>query len=136
MAKYSAQDVATRWSQRLAGSTDKITQGVQSVTVAPGQAAARQKAVYVSQVQAQADKWARNTAAVPLGDWQSAMINKGAPRIASGAQAAEPKFAQFMGKLLPFIDTAVASLPARGNLEANISRMDSFARKMATFKNT
>ena len=134
MAKSTPSQAAAQWASRLASSGDKITQGVQSVTVAPGQAAAKQKQVYVSNVTASADKWARNTAAVPLGDWQSAMINKGVQRVAGGAQAAQPKFEQFMGKLLPYVDSAVASLPARGGLDQNIARMDSFVRKMSQFQ--
>ena len=128
------QEVAARWSQRLAGSTDKITSGVQSVTVSPGQAAARQKTAYVAQVQANADKWARNVGSVSLNDWQTAMTTKGVQRIAGGAQAAEGKFANFMTQLLPFIDNAKSGLGPRGTLDQNIARMDAFARKMSTFK--
>jgi hypothetical protein len=135
MAKNPA-DVAKKWSQGLAASGSAITAGVQAVTVAPGQAAVAQKAQYVAGVQANVDKWARRTAAVPLGDWQSAMINKGVPRIATGATAAEPKFEAFMGKLLPHIDQVKRTLPARGNLDQNIARMTTFVRGMTTFKNS
>lgn len=126
--------IAQRWAQQLGASTQKITEGVQSVTVAPGQAAARQKGAWVQNTTSAADKWARNTAAVPLADWQAAMINKGAPRIASGAQASQAKFASFMGELLPHIDRVKSGLPARGNLDQNITRMTAFVRGMATFK--
>ena len=128
--------VAKRWGSNLASATQAIQEGVQSVSVAPGQAAARQKGVWLSNVQASADKWARNTASVSLEEWKAAFINKGINRIASGAEAAEPKFAQFMGRLLPFIDTLSRNLPARGNLEANIARMTQFVRGMTKFQNT
>lgn len=134
-----AQDpnsIAQRWAQQLGSATQKITEGVQAVNVAPGQAAARQKSAWVQNTTSSADKWARNTAAVPLADWQTAMINKGAPRIASGAQASQAKFATFMGELLPHIDRVKSSLPARGNLDQNITRMTSFVRGMAQFKKT
>lgn len=136
MASQSPADIAAKWAQGLSGSTQRITAGVQSVTVAPGQAAARQKQVWAQNTAAAVDKWATKTAAVPLADWQNAMINKGVARIATGATAAQPKFEQFMGKLLPFIATQKASLPARGNLDQNIARMTAFARGMATFKNS
>ena len=134
MALPTPEQAAATWAQRLAGSTDRIQQGVQSVTTAPGQAAARQKSAYAQGVASSVDKWASRVAAVPLGDWQQAMLTKGAPRIASGAQAAQPKMAEFMGQLLPHIATQVASLPARGGLDANINRMTAFVRGMAKFQ--
>lgn len=134
-----AQDpsaVAAKWAQNLGGATQRITDGVNAVTTAPGQAAARQKALWAQNVAASQDKWAARTAAVPLSDWQQAIIQKGVPRIASGATAAQPKFATFMGKLLPYIDSQVRALPARGNLEANITRMTTFVRGMSKFSST
>lgn len=126
--------VAAEWAQRLAASGTKIQAGVQSVTVAPGQAAARQKQVWLQNVTASQDKWARNVSSVSLSSWQQDFINKGLPRIATGATAAQPKFAAFMGALLPYIDNGKKTLPARGNLEANISRMTTWVRHMAQFK--
>lgn len=134
MAIPSAQTAAAKWAQNLSGSTQRIQAGIQSVTTAPGQAAARQKGAYVQNVQASADKWASNVAAVPLSDWQQAAINKGVPRISGGATAAQPKMEQFMGKLLPYIGSQVAALPARGNLDQNINRLTAFVRGMAAFK--
>lgn len=128
--------VATKWSQNLGSATQRITDGVNAVTIAPGQAAARNKTGYVQGVTASVDKWASNVAAVSLQSWQSDMINKGVQRIASGASAAEPKFATFMGRLLPYIDRQVSALPPRGNLDANINRVTTFIRSMAKFRNT
>lgn len=135
MATGTPDQIAQDWAQRLAASTDKIQRGVQSVTVAPGQAAARQKDAYVQGVQASSNKWATRVASVTLSDWQQATINKGVQRVASGAQAAQPKMAAFMGRVLPHIEAARQSLPPRGNLEANIARSAAFARKMAEFRN-
>lgn len=126
--------IAARWSQGLGSAQQRIQDGVQSTTVAPGQAAARQKAVWQQNTVAAADKWAANTAAVSLQQWQNDMVTKGIPRIASGAQAAQGKFASFMQDLLPHIDRTRSNLPARGNLDQNISRMVAFTRGMATFK--
>lgn len=136
MATQTPDQVAAKWAQGLGAATQRITDGVNAVTVAPGQSAARQKQVWAQNTAASVDKWAARTAAVPLGDWQAAMTTKGIPRIASGATAAQAKFSTFMGRLLPFIDRQVAGLPARGNLDANVARMTSFVRGMATFKNT
>lgn len=134
MAQRDPNQIAQDWATKLGASTSKITAGVQSVTVAPGQAAARQKAAWVNNTQASADKWARNTAAVPLSSWQDAMVNKGAARIGQGATAAVPKMASFMQQLLPFVDNTVASLPPRGDLNANINRAVTFMTKMSAFK--
>lgn len=133
MALPTPDQAAAKWQQNLAGSTQRIQQGVQSVTTAPGQAAARQKAVWAQNVQAAQDKWAARVAAVPVQDWQRAVIEKGVPRIAAGATAAQPKMAAFMGQLLPHIQTTVNGLPARGGLDANINRMVQFTRGMAAF---
>lgn len=126
--------IAAKWAQNLSGAGQRITEGVQSVTVAPGQAAARQKNVWAANTAASVDKWARNTSAVSLSDWQQAMIDKGVQRIGQGATAAQPQFVQFMSKLLPYIDQVRSTLPARGNLDANINRMTQFVRGMAKFQ--
>ena len=126
--------VAAYWASRLGQSTQKITAGVQAVTVAPGVAASRQKAAYIAGVNAKVDKWASRTAAVPLADWQNAIISKGIPRISSGATAAVPKFQNFMVQFLPAVQAAKQSLPPRGDLGANINRMTQFVTAMSKFQ--
>lgn len=126
-------EIADRWAAGLSAAGPRIQAGVQNVTVAPGQAAARNKAGYVQGVMDSQDKWARNVAAVPLSEWQNALIQKGVPRIAAGAQMAKADFTDFMNKLLPYQATLVAQLPARGGLEQNIARSAAFIRGMANF---
>lgn len=126
--------VANNWANRLAASTQAIADGVNGVQTAPGAAAARQADVWAQNVAASKPKWQRNVAAVTLPEWQAAMINKGVPRIASGAAAAEPKFQQFMSQLLPYIDQQVRALPARGTLDQNIARSAAFIRGMSKFQ--
>lgn len=134
MALPTAQEAAQAWAQRLAGSTDRIARGVSQVSTAPGQAAARQKAVYAQNTAAAVDKWASRVAAVPLQDWQQAMTTKGVQRVATGATAAQPKMEAFMSQLLPYVQSGLGSLPARGNLDQNINRMTAWARHMANFQ--
>lgn len=134
MAVPTAQEAAQAWAQRLAGSTDRIQRGVQAVSTAPGAAAARQKAVWQQNTQAAADKWASRVASVPLSDWQQAMVQKGAPRVASGAQAAQGKMEAFMSQLLPHIQSGLGALPPRGNIDQNVNRMVAWARHMANFQ--
>lgn len=121
MAKDPAT-VAQAWVDGLGRAGAKITAGVQAVTVAPGQAAARQAAVWASNTAAAQAKWARNTSAVPLSAWQQAVINKGVPRIASGAAAAHDKQVAFYQKFLPYVAAAKAALPPRGSYEQNKAR--------------
>lgn len=128
------EQIAAQWASRLAGSTQRITDGVNAVTTAPGQAAARQKGVWAQNVAASQDKWAARVAAVPLSDWQQSMATKGVQRIATGAAAAQPKFATFMGQLLPHIASVKGTLPPRGNLDQNIARMTTFVQGMAKFQ--
>lgn len=135
MTAMTPDQIAQKWATNLGAAGPSIQAGVQAVTVAPGQAAARQKSVWVQNVTAAQDKWASNVASVSLPEWQQAMIQKGAPRIASGATAAQPKFTAFMTKLLPYINSAKASLPPRGNLEQNLARATAFGRAMAQFSN-
>lgn len=133
-----AQDpttIAANWASRLAGSTQRITDGINAVNVAPGVAAARQKDVWLQNTQAAQAKWARNVAAVSLTDWQQMTISKGVPRIAGGAQAAQPKFQSFMSKFLPHVQAGKAQLPARGTLDQNIQRAVQMMRHNAKFSN-
>lgn len=132
MAKDPAT-VAQNWANGLAGAGDKIRQGLEQVTVAPGQAAARQANVWLQNTQAAQAKWARNTAAVSLADWKNAAETKGIPRIAAGAQAAQPKFTAFMTKLLPYVASAKAQLPARGTYEQNKARATAMMDAMHKF---
>lgn len=134
MPNVDPSTAAKRWSSGLAGAGTKITEGIRAVTTAPGQAAARQKQAWVQNTTASVDKWAANTAAVSLGDWQDAAISKGVPRIASGATAAEGKMAAFLTQLFPHIDSVKASLPARGGFDQNVQRMVAFSQGMHQFK--
>lgn len=135
MAQKDPNSVAQKWATNLGGATTAIQDGVNAVTTSPGQAAARNKAGYLAGVNANVNKWATAVAAVTTNDWQTAMLTKGVPRIATGAAAAQPKMATFMQKLLPFQASLVASLPPRGDLNQNIQRATAFMTGMAKFQN-
>jgi len=111
MAKDPAA-VAQKWATNLAGATTSIQNGVNAVTVAPGQKAAQAGQLWLARVQASLDKWQRNVSAVSLQSWQQAMINKGLPRIATGAQAAQPKMQAFMAQFLPYVEQGAATVRA------------------------
>jgi|SRR5579859_3109907 len=130
MAMPTAAEAAAKWAQALPASQGRYIAGVNAVTVAPGQLAARAAQTWATNTAAAVNKFARNSAAVSLQDWQSATANKGAQRLASGAQAAQPKMEAALSRLFPAIQQAVQQLPPRGDIEANINRSAQFARQM------
>ena len=132
----TADQAAADWVAGLSAKTTKITNGVQNVKVAPGQAAARNKAGYLAGVQARVDVWAQRVGAVTREQWISDMVNKGIPRIATGAQGAQGKMTQVFQQLLPHIERSVAALPARGTFEQNKARANAMMDMMHAFKMT
>lgn len=124
-------DVASsRWVQGLQGSTQKITDGINAVTMSPGQRAASQKAVWLQNVTASQDRWASAVGRVSTESWKAAAIGKGVPRIGAGAAAAQDKMQRVFAKLLPAVDSAVKSLPPRGNFEQNVQRSVALMQKL------
>lgn len=120
---------AQAWVNGMQSAGAKITAGVNAVTVPPGQAAARQAAVWASNTAAAQAKYAKNVAAVSLEEWKQAVLTKGVNRVGTGAAAAQNKMANAMTQILPQIANIVSSLPPRGDLGANINRMVDYAQK-------
>jgi hypothetical protein len=130
--------VARKWASNTAASTQAVEDGIQRLRESPTAAAARRKDAYVEGVRkAVAEgKWERGLQAVSLDQWQTAMRDKGIPRIGAGAQAAEGDFASFMGEFLPHLDQldgVLRNMP-RGTLEQNIARATAAIRHNAGFK--
>ena len=130
MAMPSAAEAAAKWATALPAAQQRYVDGVNSVTVAPGALAARAAPLWAANTAAAQSKFAKNSAAVSLQEWQQQTAVKGAQRLSSGAQAAQSKVEQAFSKLFPAIQNAVNSLPQRGDLEANINRSAAFARAM------
>jgi hypothetical protein len=131
----SAQSITEKWKQRTSGATQQVIEGVARVTEAPGVKAARQKQVYLANVQAKADKWEANVSRVPLSEWQAATA-AGAQRIAAGVQAKAHKMEGFLREFIPHVEQVQSRVNAmpRGSFEQNIARMVENARGMAAFK--
>lgn len=128
--KVNAEQFTKRWETGMQGAAARIEEGVNAVTEAPGKKAAAQKSLWLQQIQANADKWAKNVQ-VPLADWQAAMIQKGIPALANAIPLALPKVLNAATKLIPAMDAALASIPPRGTtLEANIARVTHIAKEM------
>jgi hypothetical protein len=132
--KTNATAAAQKWASNLGAATAAYTAGVQGVTVAPGQKAAAAQASYIARVTEKAPVWAANVAAVGLGEWQTAAVQKGAPRLASGATAAQPKFTTFLQALLTYEANQLGSLPPRGPKGSNDQRMIAWSHAMQQFK--
>lgn len=121
---------AEAWSSKLGAATQAYTDGVNSVTVAPGQLAAAAGDRWLAATQQALPRFKTNSASVSLGSWQQSAISKGAPRLASGATAAQSKMESVFSKLFPAIQSAVNALPPRGNIQQNIQRSAAFAMAM------
>lgn len=136
MARVTPDQAATKWQQRLAASSQQVTDGVNAVTVAPGAKAAQSADLWLQRVNASRDKWARNVAAVTLEEWRSKMITVGIPRIAQGASANQPKVQAFMAKFLPYLDQGVAQVKAmpKGTLADSIARATAMIQHNAAYK--
>lgn len=136
-AQKNASSVAKKWSQNLGASTTSITEGVNAVQVAPGVAAASRQALLKSRLNAAIDsgKWAARVQSVSLGDWKQSMTTKGIQRIASGAQAAEPKMTKFLNDFLPVaaqVSAQVDSMP-KNSIEDSVARAGAAIRAFAAW---
>lgn len=134
MAMPSPADAAARWAQNLGAAGQRYTDGVNAVKVAPGTLAARAGDLWANNTVAAKPRFIANSQKVTLGDWQQAATTKGAARLASGAQAAQPKMEVALTRVFGWINQVVGSLPPRGDIEANIARAGAFARGMNRLK--
>lgn len=125
--KSDPTSAAQAWVTGMQGAGPKYTAGVNAVKVAPGQAAAAAASLWAQNVAAAVNKFASNSAKVTLTAWQNAANTKGAPRLGTGATAAQPKFAAFMTAFLPALTNIVNGLPARGAYAQNIARFTAYA---------
>lgn len=132
--------VAARWVSHLGAAVDKIRTGVQAVTTSPTQAAAAAGTLWQQRVADPAvlAKFQRNLQRVSLSDWQNAMINKGIPRIATGAANAKDKFTNFLTQFLPFVQNVANQVHAmpKATLDDRINRAVAQIRGTAQFKRT
>lgn len=114
MAHGTPQEVADKWAANLGNAQTSMTNGVNRVTEAPGQAAVAklQKWVMAMQSTETQNKWARKTGAVTLQSWKDSMNNIGIQRAVQGATQKKPKFVAAMTTLLPFIDQVAAQVRA------------------------
>lgn len=136
MARVTPEEFAQKWAQRTGAAQPDYVRGVERVSVAPGQLAARQAQAYVQKVQQNVDRFARNSAAVTLQEWQQATVEKGAQRLAGGVQAAQGKMAAFGAAILPHIDQGknrLAAMPKVTDADSD-ARMKAWSDHMRGFR--
>lgn len=131
------------WQAGMNGATTTITDGVNAVSVAPGQLAAAQANLWQQQVSSAATKtkWANRVGAVSLQNWKNDMIQKGVGRIAQGvSNAASPqgKATYFFSQLIPYIQAGntTATLGPRGTYQQNVTRATNWMAYMHGFNYT
>lgn len=138
MATLDPTKVANKWQTNLSNATTSITDGVNAVQVAPGQAAAAAQATMRARLLAAIDsgKWAANVSAVPLQSWKNSMITVGIPRIADGASKGKPKMQAFLASFLPYVANVQQQVRAMPNATQadREARMLQNARLLAQYK--
>ena len=136
MAILNAGAITEKWQRRTAASTPDYVAGIRGVTEAPGQAAAGKKDKYLQGILDSVDKWSRRVAGVSLSSWQQSAIDKGAPRISNGVNAAAPKMREFLTDFLPFVENVKAQVKNMpdSSLEDRLNRMVTNARMLSEYK--
>lgn len=104
--------IAAKWATAMGSATTAYTDGVNGVQTAPGALAAAASAKYLAQVTANVQKFERNSLSVSLQDWKTAAATKGAPRLASGATAAQPKMAAFNTAFFAYLKNGQSQIDA------------------------
>lgn len=119
----SSAQVTSKWQQNTSAAVQSYKDGVNAVTTSPTATAAQRLDNYLAGVNAavSSGRMAAALNGVSLQTWQAAAVNKGAPRIPLGVQAAAPKFQAFMDKWLPYeqaLKARIAAMPKGGLAEA------------------
>ena len=116
--------ITAKWLANYQGSSQAMTDGSNAVQTAPGVAAAAQQAYWLSRIQASANKWATNVAAVSLADWRTAYQTLGITRGQAGAASKQGKYLKFITAYSSFLPGAVSQVKAmpKGNIQQSIAR--------------
>lgn len=136
MPMITPDQAQAKWVRNTSAATQSVTDGVRAVTVAPGVKAAAQAQVWLTNLQASADKWKANVQRVTLGEWQQAMIDQGIPRMQQGVTAKQAKYGEFAAKFFPYVAQGAAAIAAmpKGSTEAGINRAVAMIRHNAAYK--
>lgn len=131
MRNMTPDQVAAKWNSRANSATQDWVDGINSVQVSPGQQAAAQADTWIANLQAARQKWQTKMANMSAATWKAETVAKGQSRYGQGITQGQTKYQQAIAKVLSAEKQIVASLPPRGNVEANINRSVAFQRAMA-----
>lgn len=126
----SAAEAAQRWQQGFGAAGQRWADGIESVSVAPGQLAAAALPRYLAGVQQNGQKWASRVSGISLAQWKSQAVAKGQGRLATGAQSGMAKYQARIQQVLDAEKSIIAGLPPRGTVEQNIQRSSAFQLQM------
>ena len=135
MARTTPAEYVEKWTRRTKGATEDYRRGIEKVSEAPGEAAARQADMMLANITRaiQDGTWANQVRRVSLAEWKEKTLTKGVGRIAAGVDAAANKQQAMAQELLAAVDDVsnqVRGMP-KGTLEDGINRMVAFARGMS-----
>ena len=133
--RTTSADATAKWLQNLSASQDRMTKGAQSVTRAPGLAAAAAADKWLAKVTQAKAKFASRVSSVSLQDWQNAYITVGIPRVAQGATAKQAKVTSFFDEYLPYLARGLQTIDNMPSvtLEDGIARASAMIRYNAKF---
>lgn len=128
MAVKPASQWATNWTNSAGTAQANYVAGVQATTANWAGNLLAQKATMVSNWQAAVNSPNYDNAVNQVGNtgWKTATENKSA-NYGVGFQAGSQKYASAAAKLQPFMASAVAALPPRGNISQNLQRSNALA---------
>lgn len=140
MAKLTPVQAADKLIRRLSAATTDIRAGIESVKENPMEKAAASEDKMRAGVNEAIDsgKWKRGLLRVTLPEWKKAMLEKGVPRIAAGAEASRGKIEAFYAEFLPYVETVQAEIAKMPDvtLEDSIARAVHSMRRFAEFERT
>lgn len=138
MPRVTPEEGAQKLIDRAKAATPHIKDQVMKVKVAPTALAAdkldKMRAGFLAALDS--GKVERGLRRTSLQAWQSAMINKGIPRIAQGLDSAKDKIIEFNRQFYPYLERVQAEVAAMSDLtlEDSINRMVHNVRRISEFR--
>lgn len=113
MPVRSTPQMATdKWVTNLSGAGERMKAGALALQKSPGASAAEAADKWLAKVTAAKDKFARNSRAVTLQQWQDAYTGTGISRVAQGAQQKKNKVLDFQTQFQAYLKTGSAQIDA------------------------